>query len=169
MKARSSSSSSAFWDLGFLRGCIESGVLSLVSGRDERRRKELSVSAIEAIEISITAALSLSSLSLFRSALARRGHSMRTDLGLSSVLSRHCATVLVLGGRRVGEEEAEEKKEGFVRRRKKNSRLFKPISQIFFFSLFSSSPSRVPCFLRIVQAACYRERETISTLLAKTQ
>ena len=54
----------------------------------------------------MTVTLSLDQPSLALVERCRRP-SMFTDLGLSSVLSRHCATVLVLGGRRVEEEKKE--------------------------------------------------------------
>jgi len=84
---------------------------------------------------------------------------MFTDLGLSSVLSRHCATVLVLGGRRVEEEKKEkaEKTERICEDEKKKiscPKGFRPFLDLLLLSLFSSSPSRVPCFLRIAQAGC---------------
>ena len=88
-----------------------------------------------------------------------RRPSMFTDLGLSSVLSRHCTTVLVLGGRRVEEEKKEkaEKTERICEDEKKNllSERLSTISRssssfpLFVFSLARSllSPNRTSWLL----------------------
>ena len=80
-----------------------------------------------------------------------RRPSMFTDLGLSSVLSRHCATVLVLGGRRVEEEKKEkaEKTERICEDEKKKSpvrKAFDHFSIFFFFPSFRLLPRAFPAF-----------------------